>query len=551
MAILAPGVDPPTTTPGGDPMIRPCRSRILLALAALLSLAAAAWAEGIFTVNTTGAGPGPWVFDQPSVAPNGTVLHVAFVGDNAVAGGTPRTRVFYAAVNGEADFTNKATVPSQVILTSPVAIDNTLFTDARHPQVALRSATEVAILFQAIPAAGFKLFLALLTIDNNAVTAQSVAEILGSSGARMPGRLTDPAFALVAADNSLRVAFSSFPSLAAPSPFADVYYARVGLDNAMVTDNTLTLLTTTAASTGVSALPRLRLEGTTSGHIAWAADTGTTAPSDIYYAMVKEGSPGVDNLAIGATPILRNQRWGYPTVLLPAASRVLVVAGVETGIDGIAGPLGVAYLNPDAVTHDGNPVTVENLIAGASFIVSPPDNRNPLSNTFSAFHPEASLDVSNRVHVAGYGSFDGTRGTAGTYFSMSLLGVTSTTATTSGNIADLVSPGVPVGSGDLALADSITGDYTRPAFVHFSGKAILFWSGQDNVVSDSRNLYVTSALSSSDIPVAAKQSGCSMVGDPRVGEAGRIPGAAVLLLPAVLLALRKGLRKALAPQMAH
>src|SRR3989304_1627375 len=79
MAILAPGVDPPTTTPGGDPMIRPCRSRILLALAALLSLAAAAWAEGIFTVNTTGAGPGPWVFDQPSVAPNGTGLHVAFV----------------------------------------------------------------------------------------------------------------------------------------------------------------------------------------------------------------------------------------------------------------------------------------------------------------------------------------------------------------------------------------------------------------------------------------------------------------------------------------
>jgi hypothetical protein len=530
-------------------MIRPCRSRILTALAALLSLAAAAWAEGIFTVNTTGAGPGPWVFDQPSVTPNGTVLHVAFVGDNAVGGGTPSTRVYYAAVNGAADFTNKATIPSQVILTAPVAIDNALFTNARHPQVALRSTTEVAILFQAIPsddlAAGFKLFLALLTIDNNAVTAQSVAEILGASGARMPGRLTDPTFALVAADNSLRVAFSSFPSLAAPSPYADVYYARVGVDNAMVVDNTLTLLTKTAASTGISALPRLRLEGTTRGHIAWAADTGTTAPSDIYYAMVKEGSPGVDNLAIGATPVLGNQRWGYPTVLLPAASRVLVVAGVETGIDGIAGPLGVAYLNPDAVTHDGNPVTVENLIAGASFIVSPPDNRNPLSNTFSAYHPEASLDVSNRVHVAGYGSFDGTRGTAGTYFSMSLQGVTPT-KTTTGNIADLVSPGVPVGSGNLAFADSIPGDYTRPAFVHFTGKAVLFWSGQDNVVADSRNLYVTSALSSTDIPVAAKQSGCSMVDDPRGGEAGRIPGAAVLLLPAALLALRKGIRKAIA-----
>ena len=313
-------------------MIRTSRSRILIALAALLFVAAAAWAEGIFTVNITGAGPTPWVFDQPYVAPNGTVLHVAFVGDNAVGGGTPRTRIYYAAVNGAADFTNKATVPSQVFLTAPVAIDNALFTDARHPQAALRSATEVAILFQALPsddpAAGFKLFRALLTIDNNAVTAQSVAEIRDAAGGRIAGRLTDPSYALVAADNSLRVAFSSFPSLAAPSPFADVYYARVGLDNARVVDNTMTLLTKTAAGTGVSALPRLRLEGTTRGHIAWAADTGTTAPSDIYYAMVKEASPGVDNLAIGATPVLGNQRWGYPTVLLPAASRVLVVAGV-------------------------------------------------------------------------------------------------------------------------------------------------------------------------------------------------------------------------------
>lgn len=524
-------------------MIRPCRSRILFALALLLSLAAAAWAEGIFTVSAPGSGPAPWVFDQPSVTANGTVLHVAFVGDNAVGGGTPRTRLFYAAVNGGADFTNGATLPSAVILTAPVAVDNALFTDARHPQVALRSATEVAILFQAIPsdnlAVGFKLFRALLTIDNNSVTAQRVDEVLDPSGGRMPGRLTDPSFAVVATDNSMRVAFSSFPSLAAPS-FADVYYARVGLDNARVFDNSLTLLTKTAASAGVSTLPRLRLEGTTRSHIAWAADSGTTAPSDIYYAMVKEGTAGVDNLAIGATPILGNQRWGYPTVLLPAASRVLIVAGVESGIAGIAGPIGVAYLNPDAVTHDGNPVTVGNLIAGSSFIVSPPDNRNPLSNVFSAYHPEASLDVSNRVHVAGYGSFDGTRGTAGTYFSMSLLGVTATT----GLLADLVSPGVPVGSGNAAFADSIAGDYTRPAFVHFSTKAVLFWSGPDNVVAGSRNLYVTSALSSTDIPVPVKQSGCSMVDDPRGGEKGRIPGAAVLLLPAAFLAMRKGMRKA-------
>jgi hypothetical protein len=37
-----------------------------------------------------------------------------------------------------------------------------------------------------------------------------------------------------------------------------------------------------------------------------------------------------------------------------------------------------------------------------------------------------------------------------------------------------------------------------------------------------------------------------MVDDPRRGEAGRIPGIAVLFLPAALLALRKVTRKAVA-----
>ena len=66
-------------------MIRSCR-RILLAIAVTAALAAAAWAEGIFQVND--AGTGNWLFDQPSVVANGKVLHVAFVGDNAV-GGSP------------------------------------------------------------------------------------------------------------------------------------------------------------------------------------------------------------------------------------------------------------------------------------------------------------------------------------------------------------------------------------------------------------------------------------------------------------------------------
>ena len=103
-----------------------------------------------------------------------------------------------------------------------------------------------------------------------------------------------------------------------------------------------------------------------------------------------------------------------------------------------------------------------------------------------------------------------------------------------------------MGTDNLAFAMSLTDDYTRPAFVHLSGKAVHFWSGPDNTVDGARNLYVTSTLSSTDVPVPTKQSGCSMVDDPRRGEAGRIPGAAVLLLPAALLALRRATRKAIA-----
>jgi hypothetical protein len=105
----------------------------------------------------------------------------------------------------------------------------------------------------------------------------------------------------------------------------------------------------------------------------------------------------------------------------------------------------------------------------------------------------------------------------------------------------MVASPVSVGLGDIAFAMQLPGDYTRPAFVHFSGKSVTFWSGQDNVVTGGRNLYVTSTYSPAD---PASQSGCSMVVEPRDGEAGRIPGAAVLLLPAALLALRRATRKA-------
>ncbi|MBP2687587.1 MAG: hypothetical protein H6Q81_2492 [Deltaproteobacteria bacterium] len=457
-------------------MIGVRRTRFLLVLALTFGFAGTAWAEGIFAVND--AGTGNWVFDQPSVVANGTVLHMAFVGDNGNGADSDslNTRLYYAAVNGGADFNNRGTTRANVLVTAPVAIDGgDAYVDARHPQIALRSATELAILFQARPSVGapYKLFRALVTIDNNAVTNRRINQILDASGNDFLGSL----------------------SSVAGSPYADVYYARVGLDTARVMGNTLTLLTRTPAGTGVTPLPRLRLEGTTRSHISWAADSGTTTPSDIYYAMVKEASPGVDTLAIGATPVLGNQRWGFPNVLLPAASRVLVLAGVESGTPGIAGPVGVALLNPDA--------------------------------------------------VAGYGAVSGMHGTAGTYFTMSLLGVTAAT----GNFADLVSPGVSIGTENSSFANSIPGDYTRPAFVHFSGKAVHFWSGQDNTGTIARNLYVTSTVSSVDPapPVApAQQSGCNIVDDPRHGEAGRIPGAAMLLLPAALIALRRATRKAVA-----
>lgn len=168
-----------------------------------------------------------------------------------------------------------------------------------------------------------------------------------------------------------------------------------------------------------------------------------------------------------------------------------------------------------------------------------------LSADFGAYHPEVALDSQNRMQVTGYG-FRGDappyQGTPGRYFVMS-LGSTVTGSGTSSTFATMVTSPVSVGTGDVAFATQLPGDYTRPAFFHFSGKTVQFWSGPDNVVTGARNLYVTSTHAPSD---PTSQSGCSMVDDPRRGEAGRIPGAAVLLLPAALLALRRATRKAFA-----
>lgn len=521
------------------------RSRTLLVTVAALLFAAGAWAEAIFPVNDQSLALG--VFDQPAVVANGTTLHVAFVGDNTSGNLTnPSTKLYYAAVNGGMDFASKTTTRTQVVLTPPVAIDNISlpYSNARHPRIALRESNKPVILFQAIPSGDtqYKLFRALLTVDNNAVTAQRVDEISDNS-VRMSGSLVDPSFAMVAADNTARIAY-------ADGATGDVYYARAGLDNAFLAGSPI-LLTKQAYNRGANPRPRLAMEGTTRSHIAWAADNASATPSPIYYAMVKDSTTTVDNIAIGATQVLYGgYRWGFPTIHVPAANRVLVFAADETfgtaGL-GLAGGLGLTVLAPDAVTQDGNPVTFLNLPVNASFFLSPPGGSVMPSN-FDVYRPETVLDGQNFVHVAGYGFLSPSypySGTPGRLYSMSIAGLTTNTGSTLGAVGMSSYP-TPIGIDNIAFATAIAGDYTRTAIAHFSGKAVVFWSGMDNVVTGARNLYVTSALDSIDPPVPTKQSGCAMVAPGEPGETDRIPGSALLLLPAGLLAIRKFARKAFA-----
>jgi len=528
------------------------RTRILLALAMTLGLAAPAAAEGIFPVNDPGSGS--WVFDQPSVVNNGNTLHLAFVGDNNAAADSPSldTRLYYAAVNGGANFADRDATRAKILITSPVAIDNgDAYSDARHPQIVLRTSTRLVILFQAVPVGDTnpKLFTALVTIDNNAVKTQQVTEVRDAAGARLPGSLTDPCFDIVTTDDTLRIAYSSFPSLVGGPPYSDVYFARVGMDNSQVV-NTPVLLTNTASSTGVTPLPRLSLDGNNYSNIVWAAnnsDPTRTTPAGIYYAMVHALSPGlVDNLAIGATQVLSGgYRWGFPNVLQTNSRDVWIIAADEPPsgwTTGLAGSVGISEVDPYNVTRDGNPVNVNNVQSGTntSFFRNPPGG-SVLSADFDAYQPESLLDSQNRIHITGYGfRYPDGHGTPGRYFVMG-LGTTSSGAGTTSVFATMVASPVFVGTGDIAFAMQLPNDYTRPAFFHYSGKSVNFWSGPDNVVVAARNLYVTSTYSTSD---PTSQSGCSVVGDPRRGEAERIPGAAVLLLPAALLAIRRAARKA-------
>ncbi len=281
------------------------------------------------------------------------------------------------------------------------------------------------------------------------------------------------------------------------------------------------------------------LDGLNYSHIVWAAnsplpsDPTQTTPTGIYYSCVYPVPPGVtDKIAIGATQVLTGgYRWGFPNVLLSTRGAIWILAADEPfGSTGLAGAVGVAEINPYVVTPDGNPVNVNNIGSNILFFLNPPGG-SVLPATFDAYHPLALVDSENRLNVSGYGFlFADGHGTPGRYY-VTILGAGS------GQSASPLS----VGTGDLSFATQIPGDYTRPAFFPYSGTSVQFWSGPDILVPGARNLYVTSTYAP---PNPTKQSGCSVVGDPRRGEAERIPGTAVLLLPAVFLALRRAARKA-------
>ncbi|MGB3400431.1 MAG: hypothetical protein WBA34_09740, partial [Candidatus Deferrimicrobiaceae bacterium] len=219
-----------------------------------VAMASTAAAEKTVTVNDPAI---PGVFDQPSAVASGSVVHVAYIGADNTTG---PFRLFYAAINGSSDFTNLSLSRTSAgfLVTSPTAVDNTApgnnaYVDARHPRIAIRSATEVVILFQAKTAVSpdpeYALYMARLTLESGAVVNQSVRIVTGLSGFT-----EDISFALATSDSTAWVAYAGRPGI---SGDFNVYYARVSLDTAGVTGSpgTPLLLSSVAGSSGFRPLP--------------------------------------------------------------------------------------------------------------------------------------------------------------------------------------------------------------------------------------------------------------------------------------------------------
>lgn len=499
----------------------------ILLLAA--TFAGNAAAEKSLPVNDNNTG----IFDQPSVAMNESTAHIAFIGDNTASGAY---RVYYAAVNGATDFANLSLAKDNtVILTSATAVDNTTspndaYADARHPKIVLRSSTEAVILFQAIPTLldnAYRPYIARVTLKGNTVSSITVRQVTGfTTGTLATDDVEDLSFGVITTDNSARVAFGSKSAIGAAEPF-HVYFARIGLDNATVVGTPLLLSSgndnTTSGSDGFRPIPRLALDGSNRAHIVWVSNSNdnTLRANPVYYGMVKETN-GVDNLVIAATQVIGGGlRWGHPNVLVSTSSSILILAADES-TTGIAGNIGIVNINPDADNQDGTPAQAA---TNTSFFLTPPGELI-LPDEFNLYRPEAFLDGKGRIHVTGYGLGN----TRCVYYAFNLI--------SSSPYYQIDTLRAQAGFDSQEYPDGIAGDYTKAAFGYISGKAIVFWSGLVPGGGTNRNLDVTSVATVTQIS-AASESGCSIVADPRAGERGRIPGAAILFLPALILAGRR------------
>lgn len=483
--------------------------------------AGTAAAEATISLNDNNTG----VFDQPSVVMDGSVARVAFLGDNT---GSGTYRVFYAALNGAANFSALTLArDNTVLLTPPVVVDNTgaggnsPYFDARHPKIALRTATEVAIVFQAKPLASdivYRPYIARIALSGNTAALASVKAVTGfPAGILSTGDIEDVSFGIVASDNSARIAFAAKSSIPGTDLF-QVYFARVGLDNALVTGTPLRL--SSAGNEGTRPIPALKIDALNREHVAWASIDDSPDTRPVYYAMVKETN-GVDNLVIAATQVIGGSfRWGHANLLVPGSSSILVLAGEESAA-AAAGTVGLVHINPDADNQDGTPVQVA---TNTAFFLTPPGELI-LPDEFRLFRPESFLDPSGRIHMTGYG----TGGARCTYYVFRLIATFP--------YYEILTPRTQAGFASAELPAGIAGDYAKAAIGYLSGKALVFWSGEVSPGTN-RNLDATGIPTVTE-PIPFSESGCSMVRAPRTGEAGRIPGTALLFLPAVLLAARR------------
>ena len=498
------------------------RFRTLVFAMALAAMAGPAAAEKTVAVNDPAIAG---VFDQPSVAVYGAVAHVAYIGAPSTSG---PFRVYYAAIGGGSNFSDLSLSRSTpgFLVTPPTTIDNTAtgnssYSDARHPKIAIRSAGEVVIFFQAKTVASpdptYALYMARLTLENNLVVKRSVRLVTGVTGYN-----EDASFGLFTTGDTAWVAYAG---RAGTTGSFNVYCARVSLETASVTGTpgTPLLLSSAAGSNGTRPLPSLQVDSLNRAHVAWAANDDTFSPNGVYYALVKEVN-GANTVAIAATQILgRSRKWGGPNLLALGPSQIVILAADES-LPGVAGNIGLVRINPDADDQDGSPVQVT---VDTAFLITPP-GESILAEDYSLFRPAAVFDVLGQIHVTGYGN----SGTRSTYYAFAF-----------GNDPPYVNFAklpATVGLDSAEYPVSLDGDYTRAAIGYFSdGKVLIFWSGAATGTGN-RNLDVTGLPTAKAIQ--DEQSGCQVVPSPFPEDPGANADALFLFLPVAVLWVRRALR---------